>query len=47
MGDLATTQVIKSMKVWGLEAELSWMIRSGRFPESLRRAFDGEMAGET
>ena len=37
---------MKSMKVWGLEAELSWMIRSGRFPESLRRALDGSIRTE-
>jgi len=43
---LATTQVMKSMKVWELEAELSWMIRSGRFPESLRRALDGSIRTE-
>ena len=33
-------------KVWELEAELSWMMRSGRLPESLSRAFDGSIRTE-
>ena len=38
--------IMNSIKVWELEAELSWMMRSGRLPESLSRAFDGSIRTE-